>query len=54
MGTATSFVDQGTGLDVPFNALYVVSITNSFGITTNYNVHGTVFMIGSALTVVVS
>lgn len=54
MGLATSFTDQATNLDVPFNAAYTVSVTNSHGVTTNYNVHRTVYMIGSSLPVVVS
>ena len=54
MGLATSFTDQATNLDVPFNAVYTVSVTNSHGVTTNYNVHRTVYMIGSSLPVVVS
>ncbi len=54
MGTATFFKDQGTNLDVPFEPVYTVSVTNAFGVTTDYNVHRTTNQIGSALNVVVS
>jgi len=38
-GTATSFIDPTTQFNVPFNDPYTVQVTNSYGITTNYNVH---------------
>lgn len=54
LGTATTFKDSSTNLDVPFQSVSVVSVTNSFGITTNYNVHRTTNIIGSAITIIVS
>jgi hypothetical protein len=53
-GTATSFKDQSTNLDVPFQTVQTLSITNTNGITTNYNVHRTVNIIGSAMNIVVA
>ena len=54
LGTATTFKDFDTKLNIPFNALYTVSITNIFGITTNYNVHRSVNIIGSAIKIIVT
>lgn len=54
MGTATTFKDSSTNLDVPFEPVYIVSVTNPFGVTTNYNVHRTTNIIGSAINIVVS
>ena len=54
MGTATSFIDQNTGFPVAMQAPYVVSLTNPFGQTTNYNVHRTFNVLGGGLTIVVS
>jgi hypothetical protein len=53
-GTATTFKDQSTNLDVPFQPIQIISITNSNGITTNYNVHRTTNVIGSAMNIVVA
>lgn len=53
-GTATSFKDQSTNLDVPFQVVQVLSITNTNGIAANYNVHRTTNIIGSAMTIVVA
>ncbi len=53
-GTATSFKDQSTNLDVPFQTVQVISITNTNGITTNYNVHRTTNILGSAINIVVA
>ena len=53
-GTATTFKDQSTNLAVPFDTVYTVSVTNSFSVSTNYNVHKTTNMIGGALVVMVS
>ena len=53
-GTATSFKDQSTNLDVPFQTVQIASITNNNGITTNYNIHRTVNIIGSAIVIVVA
>lgn len=54
LGTATTFKDASTNLDVPFEAAYTVSVTNTFGITTNYNVHRTTNAIGGAINIIVS
>jgi hypothetical protein len=52
--TLAIFKDQSTNLDVPFQALYVVSLTNAFGQTTNYNVHRTTNQLGAAINIVAS
>jgi hypothetical protein len=54
LGTAATFKDASTGLDVPFEALYTVSVTNANGQTTNYNVHRSTNIIGAAIDIVVS
>jgi hypothetical protein len=54
LGLAISFIDQGTGFPVAMQAPYVVSVTNAFGQTTNYNVHRTFNVLGGGLTIVVS
>jgi hypothetical protein len=54
MGTATSFIDPNTGFPVAMQPPYVVSLTNPFGQTTNYNVHRTFNVLGGAITIVVS
>jgi len=53
-GTATSFKDQSTNLDVPFQTVQVINITNVNGIATNYNVHRTTNVLGSAINIVVA
>ena len=53
-GTASTFKDASTGFNVPMEAVYTVSVTNTFGSTTTYNVHRTTNMIGGALDIVVS
>lgn len=54
LGTATTFKDTGTNLDVPFEPAYLVSVTNALGVNTNYNVHRTTNIIGSAINIAVS
>ena len=54
MTAPTTFKDQATQLAVPMVAPVVVSITNSFGITQNYNVIRTLNKLGGAITIVVS
>lgn len=54
MGTATSFIDAGTGFAVPFNAPYNINVTNAYGVTTSYNVHQSTYQLGGALTLEVS
>lgn len=53
-GLASSFKDTSTNLDVPFQPAVVMSITNSYGITANYNVHRTVNILGASITIQVS
>lgn len=53
-GTATSFKDQNTNLDVPFQPIQILSITNANGIATNYNVHRTTNILGSAINIIVA
>lgn len=53
-GTATSFIDTSTGLTVPFNASYLVSVTNTYGQTTNYRVHRTTNILGGSINIQVS
>lgn len=54
MGTATTFKDSTTNLDVPMEAVYTVSVTNAYGITTNYNVHRTTNILGSTINIIIS
>ena len=54
LGTATSFVDQATGFPVAMLPVYTVSVTNAFGVITNYNVHRTWNPLGGALNIVVN
>lgn len=54
LGTATSFKDTSNNLPVPFETVYTVSVTNSEGIATNYNVHRTTNVLGGAITILVA
>jgi len=54
LGTATLFKDSLTLLNVPFETVYTVSVTNVNGITTNYNVHRSTNILGSAIDIIVS
>ena len=54
LGSIVSFKDQRTGLDVPFETAYTVSVTNTFGVTTNYSVYRTTNKIGGAIDIVVT
>ena len=53
-GTASGFTDTSTNLNVPFETVYTVSVTNAHGQTTNYNVHRSTNMIGGAINIRVS
>lgn len=53
-GTATVFKDVSTNLSVPMLPVSVVSVTNQFGISVNYNVHRTTNILGGAITISVS
>ncbi len=50
-GTATVFKDILTGLDVPFQPVQTITITNTFGIATQYNVHRTTNILGASITI---
>jgi len=52
--TATSFKDQSTNLDVPFEVYYLVDITNINWITTQYKVHRTTNVLWSAINIIIS
>lgn len=54
LGTASSFKDASTGLDVAMEAAATVTVTNTNGVATSYNVHRTTNLIGSAIDIVVS
>ena len=54
MGLKTTFKDPSTGFNVSMAAPSTVSVTNSFGVTTNYYVHRTSFILGGSITIVVS
>ena len=54
MGTATVFKDTSTNLDVPMEAPYIVNVTNAHGVATNYRVHRTTNVLGSAINIAVS
>lgn len=53
MGVATTFKDTSTNLDVPFAPPYLISVTNAYGVTTDYNVHRSTNIIGSAIQILV-
>ena len=53
-GMATTFTDTGTGFAIAMEAPYTVPVTNSFGQTTNYNVHRTTNILNSAINIAVS
>lgn len=54
LGTLTTFTDVATSLNVPFEDVDVVSVTNSFGETTNYNVHRSTNVLGGAIDIAAS
>jgi len=54
LGTLSTFTDTSTMLAVPFEAPYTVSVTNSFGQTTNYNVYKSTNMLGGAMNIAVT
>lgn len=53
-GTATSFKDTATNLDVPFNAPEKVTVNNINGVSCEYNVHRTKYELGGAINIKVS
>lgn len=54
LGTASTFKDSSTGLNIPFEAPTVVPVTNALGITTNYNVHRSSNVLGASINIIVS
>ena len=53
-GTATTFKDTSTNLDVPFEPPVIVSVTNALGVVQDYRVHRTTNVLGGAITIAVS
>lgn len=53
-GTATTFTNTANGTNVPMEPVYVVSITNSYGVTQNYNVHRTTNILGGSINIQIS
>jgi len=54
LGVVTSFKDQSTGLDVPFEAPATVSVTNAQSVTTNYYVYRSTNILGAAINIIVA
>jgi hypothetical protein len=54
MGTATTFKDTSTNLNVAMQPLQVISVTNAFGITTNYNVHRSTNILNGSINILIS
>lgn len=53
-GTATTFTDAATNLTVPMEAPYLVSVTNPFGVTTDYRVHRSTNILGGSINIIVA
>jgi hypothetical protein len=53
-GTATVFKDTATNLNVPMEPVYVVSVTNIYGVTLNYNVHRSTNILGGSINIQIS
>ena len=51
-GTLSEFKDQSTNLDIPMQDSYLVSVTNTFGIETNYRVHRTTNIINGSIDII--
>jgi hypothetical protein len=51
---ATTFTDAGTMLNVPFNTLANVNVTNGLGDTTAYRVYRSTNIIGGAINIIVA
>jgi hypothetical protein len=54
LGIATNFTDTSTQLQVPFETPYTVSVTNSYGVNTNYYVFRTTNIINASISIAVS
>lgn len=53
-GWATTWRDQLTGFNVPFTNIGTVSVTNTFGQNTNYNVQRSTNILGGSINIIVS
>ncbi len=53
-GTATTFKDTSTNLGVPFESPILVSVTNVYGRSTNYNCHRSTNALGGPISIMVS
>lgn len=53
-GTATVFKDTATNLNVAMEPVYTVSVTNTYGVTQNYNVHRTTNILGGSINILIS
>lgn len=53
-GLKTSFKDNSTGFDVDMQDAETTSVTNAYGITTNYYVHRTTNVLGGSITIIVA
>lgn len=53
-GTATNFVNTANSFTIPMENVYVVSVTNTFGVTVNYNVHRSTNILGGSINIQVS
>ncbi len=51
LGTLTTFTDTSTSLSVPFETVTTVSVTNTNGVTTTYNVHRSTNILGSSISI---
>lgn len=53
-GTATVFTNTANGFNVPMEPVYVVSVTNIYGVTLNYNVHRSTNILGGSINIQIS
>lgn len=53
-GTATTFKDESTNLDVPFETSYTVNVTNDYSQMTSYRVHRSTNILGASINIIVS
>jgi len=51
MGEPSSFIDISTGLNVPFEDVRVLGITNEFGVLKDYNIYRSTNIINSSITI---
>lgn len=54
MTTLTTFIDISTSFSVPFEAPTIVSLTNPYGVTANYNCHRSTNALGGAIDIAAS